>query len=132
MNKNILISIFLLINLNGSMANAEKTLAGKLEDKYFSELDGWIARGGMANEFQSIVVQTCGKLVMATANPSEVVVFTTTQREEFDFRVDVCAKTTVHRAHHQSEFDDPKLIQAICDSNKVILFEKLCRRSGLR
>lgn len=132
MNKNILISIFLLVGFNGSMANAEKTLAGKLEDKYFSALDGWVDRGGKADEFQNIVVQTCGKLVMATANASEVVAFTTTQREEFDFRVDVCAKITVNRSHHQSEFDDLKIIQAICDDSKVPLLGKLCRRSGLR
>ncbi|MEY4704392.1 MAG: hypothetical protein RL042_588 [Nitrospirota bacterium] len=132
MNKNILISIFLLINLNGSMANAEKTLAGKLEDKYFSALDGWVNRGGKVNEFQDIVVQACGKLVMATANASEVVAFTATQKEEFDFRVNVCAKLTVNRSHHQSEFDDPKIIHAICDDSKVLLFGKLCKRSGLR
>ena len=114
------------------MANAGKTLTDKLEDKYFSVLDGWVERGGKANEYQSVVLETCGKLVMVTANASEAVAFTTSQKEEFDFRVDVCAKTTVHRSHRQSEFDDPKLIQAICNDSKVPLFEKLCRRSGFR
>lgn len=132
MNKYIVIAIFLLAVFNSSMANAGKTLTDKLEDKYFSVLDGWVERGGRGNEYQSIVLETCGKLVMVTANASEAVALTTTQKEEFDFRVNVCAKTTVHRSHHQSEFDDPKLIQAICDDNKVILFGKLCKRSGLR
>lgn len=132
MNKNIVLSIFLLADLNGSMAYAGKTLADKLEDKYFLVLDGWVDRGGKVNEYQSVVLETCGKLVMVTANTSEAMAFTTTQREEFDFRVYVCAKTTVNRSHHQSELDDPKLIQAICNDNKVILFEKLCKRSGLR
>jgi hypothetical protein len=132
MNKYIVIAIFLLAVFNSSMANAGKTLTDKLEDKYFLVLDGWVERGGKVNEYQSVVLETCGKLVMVTANASEVVAFTTTQREEFDFRVDVCAKTTVNRSHHQSEFDDPKIIQAICDDNKVILLEKLCKRSGLR
>jgi hypothetical protein len=94
MNKNIVIAVFLLADIDGSVANAGRTLTDKLEDKYFSALDGQVA-----------------------------VVFTTTQREEFDFRVDVCAKSTVNRSHHQPEFDDPKLIQAICDDSKVILFE---------
>ena len=132
MSRKALIIIFLVFGFESSMANAEKTLADKLEDKYFSALDGWVDRGGKVNEFQNIVVQTCRKLVMATANASEVVAFTTTQKEEFDFRVDVCAKTTVNRSHHQSEFDDPKIIQAICDDSKALLFGKLCRRSGLR
>lgn len=132
MNKNIVISIFLLVGFNGSMAYAGKTLADKLEDKYFLVLDGWVDRGGKVNEYQSVVLETCGKLVMVTANASEAVAFTTTQREEFDFRVNVCAKTTVHRSHHQAEFDDPKLIQGVCDDNKVILFGKLCKRGGLR
>ena len=132
MNKYIVIAIFLLVGFNDSMAYAGKTLADKLEDKYFSVLDGWVELGGRVNEYQSVVLETCGKLVMVTANASEVVTLTTTQREEFDFRVDVCAKTTVNRSHHQSEFDDPKIIQAICDDSKVLLLRKLCNRSGLR
>ena len=132
MNKYIVIAIFLLVGFNDSMAYAGKTLADKLEDKYFSVLDGWVERGGRVNEYQSVVLETCGKLVMVTANASEAVALTTTQREEFDFRVDVCAKTTVNRSHHQSEFDDPKIIQTICDDSKVLLLRKLCNRSGLR
>lgn len=132
MNKSIAISIFLLVGGNGSMAYAGKTLVDKLEDKYFSVLDGWVERGGKVNEYQSVVLETCGKLVMVTANAAEAIAFTTTQREEFDFRVDVCAKTTVNRSHHQSEFDDPKIIQTICDDSKVMLLRKLCKRSGLR
>ena len=132
MNKNIVLSLFLLADLNASMANAGKTLTDKLEDKYFSVLDGWVDRGGKVSEYQSIVLETCGKLVMATAKASEVIALTTTQREEFDFRVNVCAKTTVHRTHHQFEFGDPKLIQAICDDSNVQLLRKLCKRSALR
>jgi hypothetical protein len=132
MNKNIMIAVFLLATFNSSRADAEKSFTDKLEDKYFSVLDGWVDRGGKVNEFQDIVVQTCGKLVMVTANASEKVAFTTSQREEFDFRVDVCAKTTVHRTHHQFEFDDPKLIKAICDDSNVQLLRKLCTRSGMR
>ena len=132
MNKYIVIAICLLAVSNSSMANAGKTLTGKLEDKYFSVLDGWVKRGGKVNEYQSIVLETCGKLVMVTSNAAEAVAFTTTQKEEFDFRVDVCAKTTVNRSHHQSEFDDPKIIQAICDDSKVPLLRKLCNRGGLR
>ena len=132
MYKYIVVAIFLLTVFNSSMANAGKTVTDKLADKYFSVLDGWVERGGKANEYQSVVLETCGKLVMVTANTSEAVAFTTTQREEFDFRVDVCAKTTVHRTHHQSEFADPKITQAICGDSKVPLFRKLCTRSGLR
>jgi hypothetical protein len=132
MNKYIVMAIFLLAAFNSSMVNAGKMLVDKLEDKYFSVLDGWVERGGKANEYQSVVLETCGKLIMVTANASEAVAFTTSQKEEFDFRVDVCAKTTLHRTHHQSEFNDPKIVQAICDDSKVPLLGKLCRRSGLR
>ena len=128
---NLVMAVFLLVDLTSSMAYAGKTLADKLEDEYFSVLDRWVERGGKVNEYQGVVLETCGKLVMATANASEAVAFTTTQKEEFDFRVGICAKTTVHRAHHQSEFDDPKLIHSICDDGMVLL-QKLCKRSGLR
>jgi hypothetical protein len=132
MNKVVILTVFLLSTFNSSRADAEQTLIDRLEAKYFSVLDEWVERGGKANEYQSVVLETCGKLVMVSANASEAVAFTTTQREEFDFRVDVCAKTTVNRSHHQSEFDDPKIIQAICDDSKVRLLGKLCKRSGLR
>jgi hypothetical protein len=123
---------FLLFGFTATTAAADKTLEDKLESKYFSALDGWVARGGKALEYQSIVLEACGKLVMVTANASEVVALTTTHSKEFDLRVDVCGKMTVHRIHHQSEFDDPKVIEAICDDGKVVLFDKLCKRSGLR
>ncbi len=131
MSMNLVIAVFLFVDLTPSMAYAGKSLAEKLEAKYFSALDGWVERGGKVNEYRGVVLETCGKLVMATTNASEAVAFTTTQKEEFDFRVGVCAKTTVHRAHYQSEFDDPKLIRSICD-NGTVLFQKLCKRSGLR
>ena len=73
MNKYIVAAIFLLAVFNSSMANAGKTLTDKLEDKYFSVLDGWVERGGKVNEYQSIVLETCGKLVMVEANASEAV-----------------------------------------------------------
>ena len=132
MKKNLVTALLLLAGLNGSMAYAGKTFAEKLEEKYFTALDEWVSRGGKVNEFQNIVIETCGKLVMAAAGTSEALALTTMQREEFDFRVGVCAKTTVNRTHHQTEFDDPKTVQAICDDNKVLLFRKLCERSGLR
>ena len=131
-NKIGLIFIALLFAVNSSIASTEKTLRDKLEDKYFSALDGWVVRGGKVNEFQNIVVQSCEKLVMATANASEAITFTTTQGEEFDFRVNVCAKTTANRVHQQSEFDDPKLIRTICDDGNLALLKKFCKRSSLR
>lgn len=132
MNTIVFIFIALLFAVNSSMASTERTLTEKLEEKYLSALDGWVVRGGKVNELQDIVMQTCEKLVMATANASEAITFTTTRGEEFDFRVNVCAKTTVNRVHHQPEFDDPKLIQMICDEGNVALLRKLCKRSGLR
>ena len=132
MKKIMLIFVAILFAVNSSLASSEGTLTEKLEEKYFSALDAWVVRGGRANEFQSSVVQTCEKLVMATANASESITFTTTRGAEFDFRVNVCAKTTVNRVHHQPEFDDPKLIWAICDDGNVALLKKLCKRSGLR
>ena len=132
MKKILLIFITGLFAVNSSLASTERTITEKLEDKYFSALDGWVVRGGKVDELHTIVVQSCEKLVMATANASEAITFTTTRGEEFDFRVKVCTKTTVNRVHRQPEFDDPKLIQVICDDGNVALLKKLCKRSGLR
>ena len=124
--------VFLATFFAGSSANAERTLIDKLEEKYFSVLDEWVDRGGKVNEFQGVVVQTCEKLVLATASPSEMVALSTNRIENFVFRVNVCTKTTVNRVYHQSEFDDLEIIKAICDDDEVILLKKLCSRSGLR
>jgi hypothetical protein len=77
------------------------------------------------------VVQTCGKLMMATATAQQRVTFLTTDRGEFDFRVDVCTKMTVNRLHAQPEFQKPELVRAICNSS-ILVFRQLCVRSGLR
>lgn len=132
MTRGILAIIFFLSGFKAAIAAADTTLADKLESKYFSTLDGWVARGGKASEYQSVVLETCGKLVMVTANASEAVALATTHSKEFDLRVDVCGKMTVHRTSHQPEFDDPKVIRALCEDDKVVLFRKLCKRSGLR
>ena len=123
--------LFRSFGFNGSLAIADQTIADKLEGKYFSILDEWVERGGKANEFQDIV-HTCEKLVMVATNASEKIAFTTTEKERFDYRVDVCAKTTAHRVRFQPEFGDPKIVRSICDDNDVDLLKKLCRRSGLR
>jgi len=113
-----------------------------LEEKYFAELDAWVARGPMfrAGEKEDAVaikarvqplVQTCGKLMMATATPQQRAAFLTTERHEWDFRVDVCTKMTVNRLHEQPEFQKPELVQAICNST-IPVFGRLCVRSGLR
>jgi len=84
------------------------------------------------NEVQDTVVQTCGKLVMLTVSNSEKVALSTTQREEFHYRVDVCTKMTINRVHPQPEFEKKEIIRVICDEIKVNLFKKLCKRYGLR
>lgn len=104
----------------------------KLEAEYYRRLDDWVTRGGPIPEVQDTVVQTCGKLVMWTASVAEKLAFTTTRRDDFDFRVDVCVKMTVNRVHPQPEFEKPHLVKMICDESNVRLFVALCERSGLR
>ena len=56
------------------------------------------------------MAETCGKLVMLTASAAEKATLATSSREEFDFRVDACVKSTVHRVHAQPEFSNPKIV----------------------
>jgi hypothetical protein len=114
----------------------------KLEEKYFADLDAWVARGpvlrpgdpGGEAAFKARVqpmVETCGKLVLLTATPRQQTEFLSTDRAEFDFRVDVCSKMTINRLHAQPEFQKPELVQQICNST-IPVFRELCVRSGLR
>ena len=78
------------------------------------------------------VVEPCGKLVMVTASAIENATFLTTNREEFDFRVDVCVKMAVNRIYPQPEFESPEIVGMICDDHSVPLFEGLCLFHGIR
>jgi hypothetical protein len=132
MKQTRLILVFLFFGIFVTVAHAEKSVTEQLEEKYFHTLDGWVKRGGSMNEVQDTVVQTCGKLVMLTVSNSEKVALSTTQREEFHYRVDVCTKMTINRVHPQPEFEKKEIIRMICDEIKVNLFKKLCKRYGLR
>lgn len=127
-----LLLIFLFLGVTVTVAHAEKSATEQLEEKYFQTLDGWVKRGGPVNELQDTVVKTCGKLVMLTASNSEKVSLSTTQRDEFHHRVDVCTKMTVNRVHPQPEFEKKEIIRMICDESKENLFKKLCKRYGFR
>ncbi len=123
-------------------AEKDDPLTRVLEPKYLADLDAWVARGPVFREGEKVddaavkarvqpVVETCGKLVMLTATAKEKTAFLTTDRAEFDFRVDVCTKMTVNRLHEQPQFQKPELVRAVCDSS-IPVFRRLCVRSGLR
>jgi hypothetical protein len=118
--------------LSAQSAGQQPTISEKLEERYFTTLDDWVARGGRIDEVQKTVVETCGKLVMWTGAASEKIGFLGSQRDEFDFRVDVCMTMTVNRVHKQPKFEKPELVESICDKSGILLFTKLCKRSGLR
>lgn len=132
MSKIVIALVLIVAGLIDHPANAGKTFSDKLEDQYFAALTGWVKRGGKVGEYQNVVVETCRKLVITSASPSEAIALTTVEKEHFDYRVTVCGKTTAHRVHPQPEFSDPDVVQKICDDHDVPLLKKLCRRSGLR
>jgi len=132
MSKRIGLTVFILAVCGSALAYGGKVLTDKLERKYFTMLDGWVQRGGQAQEYQNDVLDTCGKLILTSATLSETLTLPTIQKEEFDFRVNVCAKTTVHRVHRQAELNDQELVQEVCYDARMPVFVKLCRRSGLR
>jgi len=113
-------------------ASTDDPSAAQLERRYWGELDDWVKGGGTNSEVQTRVVENCGKLVMITVGGSERAALSTTRREDFHFRVDVCVKTTVHRVHPQPEFSDPVVIRTICRDSDVALFRDLCVKANLR
>ncbi len=105
--------------------------AAALESAYFAQLDHWVGAGGPVAGLQSEVVETCGKLVMLMATRGEQSAFVSTDRAEFDLRLDVCTKMTMHRVQAQEELLRPGVVPLICDRGNP-LFVRLCERSGLR
>lgn len=128
----LVVSTILVFFLTAPLVHGAESLTQKLESKYFTTLDEWARGGGRVQEVQEKVVKTCGKLVMLNASIPEKIALSTTQREEFHFRVDVCTKMTVNRVYKQPEFEKKGLVEMICDESQVTLFRKLCRHSGLR
>ncbi len=115
-----------------SSVYSEQSVSEKLEAQYLSTLDSWVNRGGPVDEVQTSVVYTCSKLVLLTAENSERVAFMTTQRKEYDFRVDVCLKITANRVYPQPEFEKKEFVKMICVDSNISLFDKLCLQSGLQ
>ena len=65
---------------------------------YAGLLDNWVASGAKTSSVQSDVVENCGKQPVATqAGFFGYIAMSTFNREELDFRVDVCSKMTVNR-----------------------------------
>ena len=111
-------------------AQDSRTIAA-LENHYFSQLDLWVGQGGPPERLQDEVVATCGKLVMLMATRGEQSAFLSTDRPEFDLRVDVCRTMTVNRVQPQARLADPGVVALICDRGNP-LFERLCESGGLR
>ena len=122
--------------IDGPQRNGRRRRQGRhvgrgLEDKYFRTLNSWVERRGPIEEVQGTVVATCGKLVMLNAGPAERARLSTTDREEFHFRVDVCTKMTVNRVHPQPEFEKRDLVFRICN-NAAFEVPRVTGRDGAR
>lgn len=126
-----LAAMFLATILAACGSSEIDPMARELEKKYLSTLDAWVAKDGPVSDIQDTVIGTCGKLVLVAATASEKVALSTTQRAEFDFRVDVCAKMTVNRVHKQPEFEKPEILKSICGDSSLALFKRLCKHSGI-
>ena len=71
------------------------------------------------------------RLIFVSAAPDEAKQFAQNkEREEWDFRVDVCTKMTVNRVHRQPEFENPKIVRMICTEG-IQIFREMCRRYKL-
>jgi hypothetical protein len=80
------------------------------------------------------IAENCGQLVMTEAGWFERIQLMTYLRDEFDFRVDVCAKMTANRVYKQPQFEDAELVKMICwDTHPYHrVFVRLCQHAGLR
>jgi hypothetical protein len=98
---------------------------------YTHRLDDWAHRGGPVQTVQNDVVTNCGKFVLTEAGPINALWLSMFDREEFDFRVDVCSKITINRVHPQPEFQNPEIVRSLCGS-QTALYRRLCEISGVK
>lgn len=124
-------TLLFLTLLSGVAACQGSPAATELESRYLATLSSWVARGAPLAELQDTVVGTCGKLIMVTESAAERAAMSTTDRADFDMRVDICTKMTANRAHPQPEFRDTATVNAICVRSGIAAFTLLCRESAL-
>ena len=101
------------------------------ELRALNELDNWVGQGGKIEEVESLVQPACGWLVFLYATPRERKGFPGNLREEWDFRIDVCTKGTIHRIHPQPEFANKEITDRLCAPDKNKLWPVICERAGV-
>jgi hypothetical protein len=106
----------------------------KLQTLYYKRLDDWVAAGGNTDKIQADVVGNCGKLIYTRVPMSRFQSVAGEEKEDIDFRIDVCAKLTVNRAHPQPEFQNPKTRKIVCGdmAGSDPVFAKLCAGAGIK
>jgi hypothetical protein len=104
--------------------------AKKLEQKYWSILDSYANSTKIGKAGGQIIFDTCGKLTLLTASYIEKAAFTAGfKQEEYDFRVNVCAKATINSVHPQPELSSKNkdITDQLCAKNKSFIYE-ICNR----
>jgi hypothetical protein len=105
-------------------------LADSLEQQYWKILDSRAASTHIAQEDGQIIFDTCAKLVILTATYVEKAAFSSGfKQEEYDFRVNVCAKATVNMVHPQPEFSERNkdITDQICINDGGFVY-KVCKK----
>jgi hypothetical protein len=124
MNIKFIISIVLIVILSTPAS------AGKLEQKYWKILDSYANSTKIKEAAGQVIFDTCAKLTMLTASYIEKAEFVAGfKQEEYDFRVNVCAKATFNSVHPQPEFStkNKDITNQICVKNKSFIYE-VCNR----
>lgn len=106
-------------------------IASNFEKFEFEKLDRWAQEHKSVEDVNTVVLPTCGKIVSVLSTISENVDFLSTDRDEWDFRVDVCVQMTVNRVYPQPFFQKPENIEKMCHPDSHRFFTTMCRRSGL-
>ncbi|MBR0791124.1 hypothetical protein JQ631_18760 [Bradyrhizobium manausense] len=102
----------------------------QIREFYLAKLDKWASNAEPAT-MQDQVVSSCGMLTIVTAPADTARNFVKgEEREEFDARVDACAKLTAQRAWPQPEFAKPQTVDLVCN-RWTSLLRDLCIRAKL-
>lgn len=103
----------------------------RVKEFYLAKLDKW-AMNAEPTTMQDQVVGSCGMLTIVTAPPDTAKNFVRgEERDEFDARVDACAKLTAHRAWPQPDFAKPQTVDLVCNRWTPLLRD-LCLRAKLK
>lgn len=110
----------------GTNRDASPSQLEMVAEKYLSQLNDWIERGGDLQTVREEVLAPCSKLVIVAAKPHERAAFMAREdMETYDARAGFCMQAVVNTVHPVEAFSDRAWVGRAC-ADPALLMQAVC------